>query len=204
MAYRRRYKKRTSRKRNYRRRFKRSYRYNKRGQRVFLYKRFASLGTIAADSALDQFSSYDFQLNDLPGFTEFTSLYDAYKINAIKIRFIPSQTVSNSLSTISNAQNTRFISIIDYNDNTPPTSLNDMRQYHTCKVTNAFKTHTRYIYKPKYQLGASQSRLWLNTTTPSTPWHGLKVGIEAMGSTVTTSMNYHVEAKYYISFKAVK
>lgn len=204
MAYRRRYKKRTSRKRNYRRRFRRSYRYSKKGQKVFLYKRFVDLGTIAADSALNVYSGFDFRLNDLPGWSEFQSLYDSYKINAIKIKFIPSQTVSNSLSTVANNQNTRFISVIDYNDDSNPTSIDDLRQYHTCKVTNAFKTHTRYIYKPKYVIGASQSRMWISTTTPSTAWYGLKVAIEPMGSTVSTSMNYHIEGKYYLSFKSVK
>lgn len=207
MVYRKRtYRKRPyGRKRTYRRRFKRSFRYNKRGTKVFLYKRFCSLGTIAADSTLDQFAAYSFELNNLPGFAEFTSLYDFYKINAVKISFIPTQTVSNSLSTISNAQNSRFFSVIDYNDDTAPTSLDELRQYASCRYTSIFRTHKRYIYKPKYSIQSYvQSRQWINTATPSTEWYGLKIGIEAMGSTVSTSMNYRVEAKYYVSFKNPK
>lgn len=202
MAYRRRYRRRTSRKRSYRRRFRRSYRYSRKGTKVFLFKRFCSLGTVAADSALDQFFPFSFELNNVPGFTEFTQLYDFYKINGIKISFIPTQTVSNSLSTVNSAQNTRFFSVIDYNDDATVSSLNDLRQYKTCKWTSAFKTHTRYIHKPKHSIASYvQSRQWCSTSVPNTEWYGLKVGIEAMGSTVSTSMNYRVEAKYYLSFK---
>lgn len=205
MAYRRRYRRRTSRKRSYRRRFRRSYRYSKKGTKVFMYKRFCSLGTVAADSTLDQFFPFSFELNNVQGFSEFAQLYDFYKINAVKISFIPSQTMSNSLSTISNNQNTRFFSVIDYNDDSTISSLDDLRQYSTCKWTSAFRTHKRYIYKPKHSIASYvQSSQWCSTATPTTEWYGLKVGIEAMGATVTTSMNYRVEAKYYLSFKNPK
>lgn len=203
MVYRKRtYRKRPYRKRSYRRRFKRSYRYSKKGTKVFLYKRFVDLGTFAADSALDQFETFSFELNNVPGFSEFAQMYDFYKINAVKISFIPTQTVSNSLSTISNAQNSRFFSVIDYSDDATPSTLNDLRQYSTCRYTNLFRTHTRYIHKPRHSISSYvQSRQWCATSVPSTEWYGLKIGIESMGATVTTSMNYRIEAKYYLSFK---
>lgn len=173
--------------------------------KVHYYKRFCSLGIVAADSALDQFFPFSFELNNVPGFSELTQLYDFYKINAVKISFIPTQTMSNSLSTISNNQNTRFFSVIDYNDDATVSSLDDLRQYQTCKYTSAFKTHTRYIYKPKHSIASYvQSSQWCSTAVPTTEWYGLKVGIEAMGSTVSTSMNYRVEATYYLSFKNPK
>lgn len=194
------YSKRPYSKRSYK--YNRSSRYNRKGEQVYQFKRFVDLGIFAADSALDQFQAFSFELNNVPGFSEFTQMYDFYKINAVKISFIPTQTMSNSLSTVANNQNARFFSVIDYSDDAGPTTIDQLRQYSTCKYTSAFKTHTRYIYKPKHSISSYvESDQWCATSVPSTEWYGLKIGIEAMGSTVTTSMNYRIEAKYYLSFK---
>jgi len=209
MVYRRKrtYRKKTSPKRAYRRRFKRTYRYNKRGQKQFLYTRFTDAFGLAQVTSISPYlAGYSFSLNDLPNYTEFTALYDMYKINAVKISFIPQMTENISLSTVNNPiANARFFSAIDKNDATAPVSLNELREYKTAKWTKLLKTHTRYIHKPMILDSSSYSiSPWVSTASPSTNYYGIKVGIEQMEATVSTIFVYKIEAKFYLSFKNVK
>lgn len=204
MVYRKRYRKRNYRKRNMRRRFKRSYRYNKKGQKVFLYKRHTGVfSTLTISNISPTLAAYNFSLNDLPGVGEFTGLYDFYKINAVKISFLPQMTENISLTSVNNAYaSVRFFSAIDYNDSSAPSSIDNVREYATCKTTPILREHKRIIYKPKILIDSIMSATpWLSTTTASTNYFGLKVAVEPMLSTTATSMQYNIEATYYLSFK---
>lgn len=206
-TYRRRtYRKRTGIKRTYRRRFRARTRYSKRGQKLYLFKRFCDYGEIYISSSTPYFGAYNFSLSDLPNSTEFTSLYDMYKINCVKITFLPQQTQSISIGAINNPNaSARFFSVIDYNDGTIPTSLDELRQYQSCKMTPILRPHKRVIFKPKIldSNGFSISP-WMSTSSPSANYFGLKIAVEPMDSTTTTTMTYTVEAKLYMSFKQVK
>lgn len=207
--YRRRTTRRTryGRKKAYRRRFRKSTRYSKRGQKLYLFKRFTgAYGQLVISSLTDTYAGYQFALRDLPNYTEFVALYDMYKINAIKISFIPQVTQNISLGAINNPEaSTRFFSVIDYNDSSSPVSVDELREYQSCKMTPILRTHKRYIYKPKILDSVRSSRNpWMATSNPSEPFYGLKVAVEPMFSSTTTVMNYNIEAKFYLSFKNVK
>jgi len=115
-------------------------------------------------------------------------------------------TMNNSLTAVNNPNaSSRFFSAIDYNDGTAPTSVDEIREYATAKFTPILKTHKRVIYKPKILDSSSFSiSPWLTTASPGANYFGLKVAVEAMGSSGTTSMTYNIEAKFYMSFKNVK
>lgn len=172
-----------------------------------MFKRFTgALGTVTIQSISDTFQAFNFSLDDLPSYTEFTALYDMYKINAVKVSFLPQMTENISLTSVNNPHAyTRFFSAIDYNDSTAPSSIDELRQYQTCKYTPILRPHKRYIYKPKILDSSNTSRSpWIATSSPSTNYFGLKIAVENMNSTTTTSMDYVIEAKYYVSFKNVK
>lgn len=189
----------------YRRRFRNRVRYNKRGQKLYLFKRFVDFGLLNVQSLTPTFQALTFRLNQLPNSGEFTALYDEYRINAVKISFIPQQTQSVSIGSINNPSNVRFFSAIDYNDAGLPTSVDDLRQYQTAKYTSIFRTHKRYIYKPKIVDNSSTVRTaWIATTSPATLHYGLKIAVEPMLSSTTTSLDFRVECKFYMSFRQVK
>lgn len=202
-SYRRR---RVTRKRAYRRRFTKRYRYSKRGQKLYLFKRHLDYGELTLNNLLPTFAVYNFSLSDLPNSTEFTTLYDMYKINCVKITFLPQMTQNVSLGAVNNAYaSTRFFSAIDYNDGNAPTSYDDIRQYQSCKVTPILRPHKRVIFKPKIlDSNGFSIAPWMSTASPNANYFGLKVAVEPMDSSSTTSMIYTVEAKFYMSFKQVK
>lgn len=211
MVYRRRvrrrrtvYRKRTT--RAYRKRFSRGYRYSKRGQRLYLFKRFVRLNEITVDNINASYGAINFSLNDVPNYTEFTALYDMYKINCVKITFLPQMTQSVSIGSVNNPiANARVFTAIDYNDGGQPTSIDELREYQSAKYTTVLRPHKRVIFKPKILDTSSYSLSpWMSTAAPTTNYYGLKYAIEPMASSTTTSMAFQVECKYYMSFKNVK
>lgn len=202
------------RRRTTRRRFVRKTKYRrgyktKRGQKTYYFKRFTNrLGPITVDNINPLLVGFNFSLDDLPNYQEFTNLYDTYRLNAVKITFLPQMTESISLSAFNNPNaSVRFFSVIDYNDSAPPATIDELREYQSCKFTPVLKRHSRYIYRPKIQDRGSTyapGRPWIDTSAPDQDHFGLKIGIEPIQSTNITSMGYTVEAKYYLSFRAVR
>lgn len=215
----RRYKK-YSKKRQYRRKFSRYGRMKKSvgnpRQKVYYYKRFCvRLAVLAGNVGNDTFASYLFTLDQLPGYTEFTSMYDAYKFCAAKIRFLPSfnQQIADSTTTTtgwSTFANLRIFSVIDYNDATTPVSINDLRQYSNCKMSPYTKGHRRY-FKPRYLEDNAVTLFtgknpWLSTTRPDIGHYGIKLGIDTSlietGLLVPADVLLRVECTYYVAFKS--
>lgn len=172
---------------------------------IRLYKRHSDYFSLPVSGAAGALGSFTFTLNSIPNSTEFTSLYDQFKINAVSVCFYPKQTQVTSLSTADNVRgNARILTAIDYNDDTPPLTLDDLRQYENCEVDVILNKHERYIPKPLFLNNSGQNvNGWLSTANPSTKHYGLKYGIEptqAVGGVFT----YNVEVTYYIAFKNTK
>lgn len=197
-------------------------------QKVYYFKRHVNYGTISAagDGAQINWST-NFILEDVPGYTEFTALFDSYKINAVKIAFLPVYNVSYPVTSASGApvtttpalSNTAFLpafirtfSVIDYNDDTPLTTADEYREYANCKVRQITKVHSRYI-KPKILMDSTNSAVvnpmknpWINTSVTDIPYLGIKFGSEPLPADSVASGNsmFRVEAKFYMSFKTPK
>lgn len=188
------------------RRFRRRSRTDRNGQKVYYFKRFSNAYTgFIVDNVGERFLTVNFSLNDVPNYTEFTAMFQLYKINAVKLHILPPQTMSNSLLTINNAQpSARLFSCIDTTGNAYAT-INDMRQNQTLRFTSVLRPHKRYVYKPKILDGSSYNvSPWMSTSSPSTNYYCLDLGCEPIGSTTTTSMTFSIEATLYLSFKGTK
>ena len=87
---------------------------------IRLYKRTSDYFSLPISGATGALGAYTFQLSNIPNSSEFTSLYDQYKINAVSVCFYPKQTHVTSLSTTDNVRaNARILTAVDYNDDTP-------------------------------------------------------------------------------------
>lgn len=192
--------------RRFKRRFYRKRFSKKSSQRVYRFTRHCDISPSLLSNINPTFGSINFSLNDLPNYTEFTSLYDMYKINAVTVTFIPQMTENVSAVTLNNPYaNTRFYSCIDYNDNSPPTTIDEVRQYQNCKVTSILRMHKRYIYKPKVlDAGGYTFSPWISTAFPSNNYYGLKYAVESTQATGALTFEFKIEAKFYMSFKIVK
>lgn len=164
-------------------------------------------------------AAYQFTLDSLPNYTEFTALYDMYKINAIKLTFVP--TASEYINSTTSGAPTpngfqRFNSVLDFDDTAVPVSENDLLQYATLRNTPGWRPHTRY-FKPRIlqtvdeivgaTLGSSSSGpKWISCLSPSVEHLGVKIFVAPpiAGSAVAAAITYSVYATYYLSCRNTK
>lgn len=178
-------------------------------QKVYYFSRYASLGTIVAATAANQYGGSVFSLDQVPNYTDFTNLYDFFKIKAIKISFIPLSNVtlgSSSTNTYTNYNN-RIFTVIDYNDAGTPTSIDELREYSNCKWSPNNKIHKRY-FSPNPLADATddstislQYKPWVPTTNYNLDYYAIKWAIENTDSGPTVP-KYKIEAKFYMAFKS--
>lgn len=219
MVYRRRAyrKKRMNKKRTYRRYTRRS-RINRSignpNQKVFFFKRTADFGTINVTAAnTTVYGASVFTFADIPSFADISSLFDFYKINAVKVSFIPvanvTQQTGNAATTVANTiYNNRIFSCIDYNDAGIPTSIDQIREYYNCKWSPNNVIHKRY-FKPVPLMDTPlaneplqvNKNVWIPTTNDLVAHYGIKYAIENTAGAVGLQL-YKMEVKFYISAKS--
>lgn len=186
-------------------------------QPVHYFTRFQNGGTISTTASVaNTYGVIYWELAAVPGYAEFTAMYDFYKINAVQVRFIPLTNVSSYMQITTDAAvvnyYNRLITCIDYNDRQVPTTLDQIRQYSNCKVTPNSITHKRFLHpRPTiaidedsgsgsvYNVGQT-GNVWISTVANQTEWYGIKYGIEH-DATAAIQDIYKLEFKIYLSFK---
>lgn len=147
------------------------------------------------------------QLTNLPNATEFTTLFDEYRINKVVVKFIPNFTGSdmNPNATFNSMPN--IYSIIDYDDQSTPANLDELLQYPSMKLTRGNSIHTR-VFTPKVSLDvngtggvAAKAKQWLDCAVSTVPHNGMKYWLDAAG--VSTG-SYRVFVTMYFSCRGVR
>lgn len=174
---------------------------------VYHFKRkYFVVDAFAVTTGTDFKLGVNFALSNLPTFTDFTNLYDMYRINKIVYKIIPKYSQAN-LSGGLNANLQQIHSAIDYDDTVAPVSISDLTQYQTHRMTRGNGIHTRVLV-PKVNLSinnfadAPKAKQWIDCDDSTVLHRGLKLYIPApLGADITVS--YDVEATFYMSFKNV-
>lgn len=192
--------KKTFRSRRGRRRYKRKAMYRARKQRFrrisntfYHFRRSFNSTTIQSATTASGFA-YTYKLADLPGLVDFSSLFDAYRINKVVTRITPLQSNINANSSDAPAQ---AIAFIDYDDATPPVDANEFNQRANlrylavtnsnvgkCPRSNIFVFRPKLITDAKDTGGTTYSMVWSSRKNPfidmaytSVNHYGLKVWI---------------------------
>lgn len=181
---------------------------------VYHFKRKVFLKDYAIVSTTDFRGSIQFALVDLPSATDFTNLYDQYRFNKVVVKLIPKFTeVGYNAGSSNNANCQQIHSVLDFDDNSAPTSINQLCEYQSHKMTRGNQMHTR-ILVPKVQStvlvggagvtasAAPRSKQWLDCDQNSIAHRGVKLIIPA-SATAGTTVSYDAELTYYISCKNV-
>lgn len=157
----------------------------------------------------------------IPNYTEFTNLFDEWKIDYVKIKIMFTNNISNAI----NNPNPQYSMpplptlqlAVDTDDDVPPTSSNDLLQYQNLR-TRCFDTNgPEYIqFKPKAQLATEAGNIlatgyasnyggWLNTSSAGTDYMGLKMFLDLGGTTTNAHFGDFVfYVTYGLKFRGVK
>jgi len=156
--------------------------------------------------------TYQFKLADVPNNSEFTNLFDQYRFDCVIIHF-RSLNNFNSIS-LSTFIPPRLYTVIDYDDNTNPSGLIDLRQYQSL-IETRFDRDIKRIVRPRYSVeiyngttaspsGISVRKQWIDVGDPNIPHFGVKFGISAGAIGQLSLGGWSVELTYYLSFKFVR
>lgn len=84
---------------------------------VYHFKRTYDKTVALSNNLGDQAYGYAFSFSELPNFSEFTSLFDSYRINKVVIRFRPLPVAGFGSTPVAITDNSQAIAYIDYDDN---------------------------------------------------------------------------------------
>lgn len=208
--YRRRYRSARRRRNNIvrRRRLYRSNRGRRLGLKLHHFKRTYVGSDISGGTTITS-GALSFALNSLPGYTEFTNLFDCYRINKIVVKFVPAVTSAEVGATSTNPM-TNFFTVLDFNDATALSTLNDAFEYGNLKMTRGYKTHTRVFTPSTLLLGSDSSdraampkyKQWITTAEADILHYGCKYVAETQATAADIVWKTYVTM--YFSCKSVK
>lgn len=157
-----------------------------------------------AGTLSDQGLGWNFRFNQLPGTTDFTSLYDQYMIKKIVVKIIPRASENPITPGASSTDLQQIHSVIDYDDSAAPSSIQELVQYQSYKVTRGNQVHTR-VFVPRIALTTDNTKKfqWVDLTNTAVPHYGLKTWI-AKPTTPDTTVSYDMLVTYYFTCKDVR
>lgn len=164
------------------------------------------------------------RLADIPNYTEYTALYDMYRIKGLKFTFVPrfsgfdgANTTDTTAPGVTNQGGTLLSWCVDKYSRVSPTgtytstTLNDFLQNGNCKTYSGNRQFSIYIRNPAVDTtyaaddGAGmKSSPWLSTTRAGIQHNGLHVFAHDVNMTGTFGNQYDIFVTAYIQFKGMK
>lgn len=178
---------------------------------VYSFKQTLNYGTITATAA-DVETNFSFALSAVPQVASFTALFDAYRLDWVRVRFIPrTNTNQAGYSATVNSYTSLFLTAIDYDDIGSITTA-ALLEYQNVQVDNCLKPRT-VTFKPKCSpqvykvsgttIGYAEAKpgLWIDCAYTDVPHYGLRTSLGSQG-TYYTAMDVIID--YHLSFKGVR
>jgi len=140
---------------------------------------------IICDGINPSLSSLVFNLSSLPNFTDYTNLFQSYRISKVKVRWDPEYTELTDAALVSNAVNVMFNSVVDQTDPSAPTAVGNVTQYQTCKSTPITKAHVRTFEPAVLSSNQMPCNCYISTQNPNERHYGIKIGVDPTGVAMT-------------------
>ena len=184
---------------------------------------FVTTSAGAGGVAYGSFQFYG-RLSELPGYTDATNFYEAYRINKISLKITPFCTASSTAAAASSAAGQPgviFHYALDPDDSSRPANseadLEVLRQKQGYRSRNIYAGQGRPItitFKPKVvdkstdnlstAMNVSRPASWIDCSYPDVAHLGVKGIIESISGGAVQLLYYKVEAKYFVSLKGVQ
>lgn len=172
---------------------------------VHTFKRSWYLPANISVTTANVYGAYAFSLNDVPNASEFTTLFDQYRINSVRYKIMPR---GSSAEAGTNNNVGKIFSVLDYDDGVAPTSVDQLCQYPNMKTTRTTSDHVRSLrpmfastqYFTSTLSGYGARRGWLDCDYSAIPHYGIKYAIQGTAG----AQVFDVLIEYSISFKGVR
>lgn len=184
-----------------------------RSNNAHFFKQQVELANVVVTAGNPAFFTINHSLSDLPQVGTFSSLYDQYRILAVKVVFIPQYTVSYASTTP--LVMTEIYTALDFDGAPVPTAVNTINQYTTCRRQLFNRPHVRY-YHPSALSAVTNggnvitgsvnigSRKWFDIGYPSNLYYGLIGAVTASQSAAIPAQLIRCQCVYYIQCRNVR
>lgn len=174
-------------------------------QAIHTFKRSYYIPSYATVTTANVYGAYAFNLNDVPNASEFTALFDQYRINSVRWRLIPRGS-SSEAGTNNNVG--KIFTVLDMDDGVAPTSIDTLCQYPNMKTTRTTSDHTRTlrpafastVYNTSTLSAYGQRRGWLDCDYSQVPHYGVKWAIQGTAG----AQIFDLLIDYSVSFKGIR
>lgn len=180
-------------------------------QNVYRFKRTFTWPTNVTASSAGEFGALAFTLDSVPSYTDFTALFDKYRIVQAILQFSP--LTSQFGPSTSASQYPTVYTVIDIDDNTTPSTVVELQQYDTLMVTPTSKPFQR-VLTPHAALAAysgaftsyanAPSRMYFDCNSPSIIYYGLKWGTSPITVVSGTYQLYSIDVTLILEFTHVR
>ena len=178
----------------------------------YVFQRYAPDVILTQDPLAAQFGRLIATVSDLPGGNEFMDLFDEYQLTKVECWFFPRTIATGPTAPVTLGAFPSLYTLIDINDDTAPSDLQDMRQYRTCKVSfgqRPFKRTYRpykanFTYLSPVAVAFTASKGWVSSDYPDVPWYGLKWGIPPIDGATTTAQVWTLVRRYTIACRSTR
>lgn len=195
---------------------------------------FTTLTTTAAQQTFYYSMAMGFCLADIPDATQYSLLYDRYRLNKVEVKLYPVNTMSATSNNVvgnpnpgltwGNGQMGGFVHYaIDYDDRAAPTAsdvgIDTLRNRTSYRMVNVARAKPITLsFRPRLAIAAYEASTafagysnmraqWLDTVSPSDDieHYGWKAVFEIMNpSSNINYMNYKLEVTYHLEFRDPK
>lgn len=162
--------------------------------------------------------SFTFRLDQLPSYSEFAVLFDQYKINAVKIDFVPGTTSNDQEGLLGNATagasvmyTPQVYTIVDLDGNPQiTTQAQTLENSNVRLVKRPFSPFSIYVKHPRLLMaaggvsGAIPTRGWIDTTQTGAIHHGAGIAGQILSGSTNAVFRCYVTLTYYMCFRKAK
>lgn len=188
---------------------------NRFRQTVHFFKKTATLSQIICSqgSSFTPFTEYS-KLSDLTDANSLASLYDQYRILAVKFTFFPQFNLVNASSGLDLPT---IYTAIDYDRAASPSNPQQIKLYSTSRSQIFTRKHSRYFRPRIYaasaavssspaqaQYGFNMRRTWLDLASLDVQHWGLVGGIAFSSNSVGVGMTVDVDCTMYFQCRNVR
>ncbi len=143
------------------------------------------VSVITPATAVNTYGVVTWALNQLPGYTDFTTLFDLYKITSVDVQFFMSPISNHVVQTSTAGANTcipMLYTVLDYDDSTPLASIDEALECETCLVHRADEIPVRHVaprmavaaYSGAFTSYTNLGQQWIDCNSPGVIHYGLK------------------------------
>lgn len=192
---------------------------NRESKKSFHFKRAGNVAVLTYDPVVgDSIGTFTFRFDQINTNTDFTGLFDEYRINCCVLKFYPSWGQAGEPGALTNRTPTNYQipqlhTCQDDDDNAIPT-INEIIQ-HASYRTMQFNRPYSFKFQPHASLayfkstlttgyGVAKARTWLDMNNIDIPHYGFKFGIDSATNQIGHVYNFKVRPFYYFSCRGVR